>query len=762
MFAILTLLPENLQQRKAQIQRVGCRFSSCGCESITLYVGSRSRKSSVTAGSGSGSAADGDHPKKQKTGTADRSREKMTHKSPDKRSSQPGGSEAHNSLVLPPVKEEKTTVAMPGSLPESTPLAPSSAPTPSPSSSSASTPGILAPSTQRKKRNMESLPLLSGSSTGDLAFQDESPLPCPMTVPKEEPLRESIAASGGQLSRSLVLPLSPDMHVIVQQPNIAALSVASSSLPSSGAHGSVPVPHAAETKGQQLPPHTVMESSASATKSVPPPLGEPNTEPGMVGVKQETRSDAPPWSLGSPVRPKTAAEALSFTAAIPANQHPMIPPPALSGPSPVLMEQPLGLTMQRTPLPVSHARPLLLHAPPPHLSSDIPTPPPPSTASPHHSPLKQTQLQLPSYSHDPQHPPTLSAPKTISTVLSDPRLSSRPGPSTTPTQQPTLQQFLDKGKSQVANQITGDRGKSKAQSENKGKHKPQNTTSQNTGDKEKGKIKPLLTNQSTGDKGKGRLSQTNSQATAERSQVKLTSTTPELNQPQPKAAEKTKPLTQEATTTDNTKPATVQTTTADKTKPKLQSATTTVKSKQVAEVEKKGETPPQPLTQLTGSRALQECLSQPTVDIVREPWKTDSSEPAKAPVLKTGEKAGESGQSGVQVEATQKRESDTEKEASQADGAGTREEEKKEDKEVEVDGVTMDEKEAKKGAAVEAPASPPSPPHGVTAGVDTQKDKSEEGNKQSSERVSDGVTLDESVTVALNLGVYDMSVSDAG
>jgi hypothetical protein len=711
--------------------------------------GPRSRKSSTAAGT-----AEGEHPKRQKSGGAERSREKTTsHKSPDKRSSQ-SGSEVHNASLLPPVKEDKAAV-VPASLPENVPLASTPALTPSPSSST--TPGLLTPATQRsssKKRNLESLPLLvsaSGSGGGgDLSIQEESPLPCPMTVPKEEQLRESIAASGGQLSRSLVLPLSPDMHVIVQQPNIAALSAGALSTSESGGvgEGGPPV-HAPETKDghQILPPQIAVDSSVSAAAGVesvpqrPPPRGSggPSTEPAKFAVKQEPVSEVPP-PLGSPVLPKTVAEALSLAATLPV--HPLqsvIPPTVRSSPG-----QPLGLALQRAPLP---SRPPPLHTPPPVLPRD-PITPPPSAALPHHSPLKS---QPPLSSHDPQA--SLSAPMTVSSVLSDPRLSSRPGPSrTTGTgTQPTLQQFLDKAKPPAGHQP--DKGKSK--SESKGKNNPPMLST--GGGKEKGENK---TSQSIGDKGTG-MSNINTQQTAEKSKIKTqatATTTSENTQPlskTPTTADRTKPLTQEATTTDNTKPPTLQTAADKNTKSKPQSATT-VKTKLPTETEKKskntsGEVP---LTQLTGSRPLQDCLPQPTVDIVREPWKTDGSEPVKPVRVLPTIKTGESGHTGAKAEESV-RVGDSEtlkRDVDKADGVGTGEERRGE-KEVKVDVVTTEEKEAKKGENVEAQANPPPSPHSVTGygGAGTQKDSVEvsvEGKQ--SDRVAEGgggggVTLDESI-----------------
>ncbi|CAI8014015.1 Bromodomain-containing protein 8 [Geodia barretti] len=734
--------------------------------------GSRSRKSSTAAGSAS--AADGEHPKRQKSGGAERSREKTTsHKSPDKRSSQ-SGSEAHNTSLLPPVKEDKGAV-VPASLLENVPLVSTPALTPSPSSST--TPGMLTPATQRsssKKRNLESLPLLvstSGSGGGgDLSIQEESPLLCPMTVPKEEQLRESIAASGGQLSRSLVLPLSPDMHVIVQQPNIAALSAGAlpTSEPGGVREGGLPV-HAPETKDwhQFLPPQIAVDSSVSPAAGVesvpqrPQPPGH-STEPAMVAVKQEPVSEVPP-PLRSPIRPQTVAEALSSAATLPVHPLQLLIPPTVGS----LPGQPLGLALQRAPLP---SRPPPLHTPPPVLPRDTITLLP-SAALPHHSPLKQTQSQPPPSSHDPQA--SLSAPMTVvSSVLCDPRLSSRPGPSrtTSTAAQPTLQQFLDKVKPPAGHQP--DKGKSKSQSkspENKGKNNPPMLTSQSTGGgKEMGKSKPLLASQSIGDKDKGML-HINTQQMEEKSKIKTqatATTTSENTQPlskTPTTADKTKPLTQEATTTDNTKPPTLQTA-ADKAKSKPQSATT-VETKLPTETEKKskntsGEIPSQPLTQLAGSRQLQDCLPQPTVDLVREPWKTDGSEPVKPgrvlPVIKTGEKTGEeSGHTGAKAEeSVAVGDSETVKrDVDKADGVGTGEE-KRGEKEVEMDVVTTEEKEAKKGENVEAQANPPSSPHSVTgySGTGTQKDSVEasvEGKQ--SDRDADGggggVTLDESMQI---------------
>lgn len=115
-------------------------------------------------------------------------------------------------------------------------------------------------------------------------------------------------------------------------------------------------------------------------------------------------------------------------------------------------------------------------------------------------------------------------------------------------------------------------------------------------------------------------------------------------------------------------------------------------------------------------------------------------------MIKTGEKIGEGGSSDSQVAPITESESGTGGRETSKSGevAG---EEKKEEKEVEVDVVTTEEKDEEKGAAVEKKSNPPSP---AVSGAGSQKDKvevSEEGKQ--SEPVSEvggGVALDESVT----------------
>lgn len=428
-----------------------------------MYVGSRSRKSSAgpspekrhKSSAASGSVRDD---KSRATGLE----KSHANKSPDKRQSlsQTPGSNSITASPLHGIKEEKMEVTPP--LLEK-PQDPSLVPTPV--STSPSTPSTARPAV--KKRTLESLPLTSGVDSF-VAVHDESPLPCPMTVPKEEKLQESIAASGGP---SLMLPLSPDMHIIVQQPNIAAITASAAPIVTTAQEISVkvnpttvPPPMLRKPQPQNIPQPLPPAPQLLATKAVN--LTETATSTVSADVKlaqqrenrdKDEEEDSKPTKL--PVfekrelptapsvldQPMTAADTPSLT--VPTTSITTLPPPTIPSNTQTHSTQLLPTTTSSAaiqPQPDNETLPASSSTTPP-LPSPSPTkvavlfpttttstqPPPSSSPSP--STQSHSHLTTPSPSTLPSLPPHLhsSAMTVVSSVLSDPRLSSgivRPGP----------------------------------------------------------------------------------------------------------------------------------------------------------------------------------------------------------------------------------------------------------------------------------------------------------------------------------------------
>ena len=667
-----------------------------------------------------GSATDGDHHRRQKTGgtSADK---KTSHKSPEKRSSQSAPEPSSNS---PAVKEEKVVV-VPSPLPESL----------AGTSPSHSTPGSTPSSLQRsslKRKNLETLQLVASPSTtgvggGDIVTHDESPLPYPMTVPKEEQLRETIVASGGRLSRSLVLPLSPDMHVIVQQPNIAAISAGSPLTPPTDPVETTPtgggvVPEVKEPS-QTLPQPSPLPIPLVTMPTVSLPstqLIQSSPEGSLPGpaLVMPPKQEVSPEVVPATARPKTVAEALSSATllavpppapvAVTGQQLPLprAPRPALPSATQTLVLSPTSL--QRPPLSITSSRPqLVASTPPPSMEPVVPSPPP-------LSPSKQALVPTSLITHPPS--PLSSAPmKVVSSVLSDPRLSSRPANIRPPTVQSTLHQVLTKSKLQATTgQAIAERAKSK----------PQTTASVDKGNQ------PMVSQTATTtDKERGNLQ-------AETVPVALDK--PQLQQPKTQTAlDKGKPSAAKPTTGDEGK-SSLQPTTADQGKPpetqsllnkakvRPQLTVTDIKSRLLAEVEKKRNLEEEPVSHSRPSvaRSWQDSLPQPSVNIVRETKKLPDVGELLRPSGATT--AGDGQQQQQKKSEKQPPESEGERET-------VAEEETRERVEVLVDVLTTEEKEPEKVA--ETPVCPPSPPHSGPGG---------EPERQQSEPAP-GIAVDEQV-----------------
>ena len=651
---------------------------------VRMFEGSRVRRSSVPTPTGS--VAEGDNPRRQKSsvGTLPADK-KSSHKSPEKRSSQ---STPEGSSISPAVKEEKPSVV--------------------PSDVTHSTPTPTTPSAQRgssKRRNLENLPLVSGSST-EIVTPEESPLPYPMTVPKEEQLRETIAASGGRLSRSLVLPLSPDMHVIVQQPNIAALSGLTT--PPEVDSG------APDVKTQKLPQAGLPAPTPAPPAEAPQPvIKSVDSLPALVVVKQEVKQEPPP-SLSVPVsRPKTVAEALSSAGGLtvhptpPHTQHSSLPPRTTptAAPPPSSATQPFGLSsesLQRSPLSVSRA----------HLVTPSPSKeslPQPQTSQSSHSPMKQTHSVL-APSAQVTHSPPAGPMMVVSSVLSDPRLSSRPANTArAATVQFTLHQVLDKGRPMVAmtGQTTPDRtkGRPQATTADKTKSTPQ-PVQLTTTEKEKSQVvTPLVTSAAPG---------------SLQSQPMIP-TAGDISKPptaKQTAVDQGTPSSQPGTVDKSKPPAVVQQATPDQPEPSPQAAVaTTIKSRLLAGPPEKRNTSEepasQPLANLSVSRSWQDSLPQPSVDIVREPKNTEIRSGAVAPPTE-----------GVETQ----QQSGMEREGSVGES------------EVVVDVVTPEEREGEVGKA-------PSAPRGadVTGGDGQKKEGVCEEGKHSGGGATEDVAVDDQV-----------------
>lgn len=428
-----------------------------------MCVGSRSRKSSAgpspekrhKSSAASGSVRDD---KSRATGLE----KSHTNKSPDKRQSlsQTPGSSSTTASPLHGIKEEKMEVTPPLlEKPQDPPLVPT------PVSTSPSTPSAARPAV--KKRTLESLPLSSGVESF-VAVHDESPLPCPMTVPKEEKLQESIAASGGP---SLMLPLSPDMHIIVQQPNIAAITASAAPIVTTaqeiGVRGNptnVPPPMLRKPQPQAIPQPPLPAPQLPATKAVT--LTETTASTVSADVKlaqqrenrdKDEKEDSKPTTK-LPVfekqelptapsvldQPMTAADTPSVT--VPTSNSTLPPPPipshtqthstqllSTTASSAAVQPQPDSVTLQTS----SSTAPPLPSPSPTKVAVLLPTPTtstqPPPSSSPSPSTQSHSHFTTPSPSTLPSLPPHLhsSAMTVVSSVLSDPRLSSgivRPGP----------------------------------------------------------------------------------------------------------------------------------------------------------------------------------------------------------------------------------------------------------------------------------------------------------------------------------------------
>ncbi len=149
------------------------------------------------------------------------------------------------------------------------------------------------------------------SVSGSL-ISDESPLPKPITIPKEEVFGESIIGTAVALqaatptsSESPIPQFAADIHIIVQQPNIAVVNIPpplSTSTPALHAH--VPQPSAATPTTSQTrqsasspslvtlrdvsaegvtPPTTFSGVSVTPTPAAVPPRGMSAAKPGDIG-----------------------------------------------------------------------------------------------------------------------------------------------------------------------------------------------------------------------------------------------------------------------------------------------------------------------------------------------------------------------------------------------------------------------------------------------------------------------------------------------
>ena len=437
---------------------------------LCVYSGSRSRRSSVTAPTGSGTDDSG-NTKKMKVATgggASGTAEKKTHKSPEKRTS---STSSHTAAAVATVaetinvsgtviKEEKMDVVQSSTSSDTPTIPPSATITTTTTTITTHSSPIATQTTPRsasKKRNLENLTLnVSASGSTDIIFlHDESPLPCPMTVPKEEQLRESIAASGGRLSRTLLHPLSPDMHIIVQQPNIAAITAGNerdslSSTSTTGNTNPIDVKVATDKPPEKLQDSTALSKSNSLAITTGTPQskskieGNEKTDSVPLAIKQEL------LQIAAPTGPKTVAEALSSTLRLklspPVSKHFSLPT--------TLPVNPVTETQ------VSRASSKMTSS-----ATDKTTIIPPSITATSTTTVSSS-INLPTYpvpsSYTPlTNPPPPPSPSTattvVSSILSDPRLSSgafRPAKNSSQQQQqqttlPQVHTTGDKNKPQV-------------------------------------------------------------------------------------------------------------------------------------------------------------------------------------------------------------------------------------------------------------------------------------------------------------------------
>lgn len=420
-----------------------------------MCVGSRSRKSSA------GASPEKRHKSSAASGSVrdDKSRatglEKgHTNKSPEKRQSlshvhQTPGSNSPTIVPLHSIKEEKMEVTPP--LLEKPPD-PSLLPTPVSTSPSTPRPAV-------KRRALENLPLTGVDSV--VAVHDESPLPCPMTVPKEEKLQESIAASGGP---SLVLPLSPDMHIIVQQPNIAAITASAAPIVTTAQEinvrshpTNVPPPMVRKPQPPNLPQPLIPAPQLLATKTVTLTENTASTVSAEVKPTQQRENKDKDEEGSKPTKPPvvempTAPSVSEHSMIVADAQSLVLPtntqPPATIPPhtqahstqllsttvsSGTMQPQPQKATLETSsstahPLPSPSPTKVTVSLPPPTTSTQ-----PRPSSSPSPSTQAHSHLTTSSPSTLPPLPPQLhsSAMTVVSSVLSDPRLSSgivRPGP----------------------------------------------------------------------------------------------------------------------------------------------------------------------------------------------------------------------------------------------------------------------------------------------------------------------------------------------
>ena len=497
---ILSLSQRNCCEREYRLKRLSICIYLHTC---TLYMqkhhmyilsselcfgctGSRSKSSS-------NAATPEDQPKRQKLASAGSTRDDKTgttgpektqaSRLPERRRSS-SLAEAHETSASPSLSSTKRDEKMDTTPSSSEKLPIPSTPTPS-SSSSASAQN----SARVKRRNLESLPLggagSSSSSSGDIVLHDESPLPCPMTVPKEEKLLESIATSGGRLSRALSQPLSPDMHIIVQQPNIAAITGNNNGVSGGGAPALTVEQEAKKVTDIQnsLPKMSLPSKPQLQVSALQPPApSPPPTPPQKPIVKPETQKEpasatsAMAGELSSAQRsgdrrerdrgegkhvvvpnvekceptaqPSVPIAATSIPAKLPPQQSPaavsshLLPTPlshsvqpptttsarSLQTQSENVMKISVQSTTKPSPLlPATCASPSQVTVVPHTSTTTTPTPTP--HPPPHLSPSSSAHQRTPPYTTPPSHPtpspapPSSSATTVVSSVLSDPRLS---------------------------------------------------------------------------------------------------------------------------------------------------------------------------------------------------------------------------------------------------------------------------------------------------------------------------------------------------
>lgn len=415
---------------------------------VHICIACTASKSKLSAAA---SSKQEDQPRRQKSASQKDDRTRATggeralvSKAPDRVSS--AVSEVQAPAAQPSSPSDKRVEKMETSPSETPPVLP---PTPSPLSVPSAT------KSHSKKKSVEGLSL-SGEAAA--IAHEESPLPFPMTVPKEEQLHVSMVAGG--LSHALSQPLSPEMHIIVQQPNIAAITSSGSTptvqeameidFKSTSSVLTQPQPQPVQTQAPSQPPPTVpgpvaaaagrpQESSSpqsKAAKEEARPLGGGGVATAAPAAPPQPKLVATPSSSGQ--APLSALKLVLKPSQPPVstNQSNQSPTPTLPSTtvSPVVVSQAQAQTLRvrvqadpRSPLQptsrlVTHTMrsPSTTSAPPnlPHISPSTthpPPPPPSSTPTPH-----------------PLPPVTLSSPTTtvVSSVLADPRLSAgtlRPG-----------------------------------------------------------------------------------------------------------------------------------------------------------------------------------------------------------------------------------------------------------------------------------------------------------------------------------------------